>query len=180
MKSSRGFTIVELLIVIVVIGILAAITIVAFNGVQQRARNSARVAEAGQWQKILRAYYTLNGQYPFSTGGVCLGEGYPRYASSGDASTGSCWDANLTTSRFFENAAVNTELAKIGTLPKSNRDPILGANGTTQRLGFTATWSGTNLVIIYFLEGDSSSTCPLGVRNWNDAKSYRCDITLTT
>ena len=37
---SRGFTIVELLIVIVVIGILAAITIVAFNGVQQRAKDS--------------------------------------------------------------------------------------------------------------------------------------------
>jgi len=37
MKTSRGFTIVELLIVIVVIGILAAIVIVAFNGVQNRA-----------------------------------------------------------------------------------------------------------------------------------------------
>jgi prepilin-type N-terminal cleavage/methylation domain-containing protein len=35
--NRRGFTIVELLIVIVVIGILAAITIVAYNGIQQRA-----------------------------------------------------------------------------------------------------------------------------------------------
>jgi len=38
--AKAGFTIVELLIVIVVIAILAAITIVAFNGVQTRARNS--------------------------------------------------------------------------------------------------------------------------------------------
>lgn len=37
-QTQKGFTIVELLIVIVVIGILAAITIIAFNGVQERAR----------------------------------------------------------------------------------------------------------------------------------------------
>lgn len=41
-KQNSGFTIVELLIVIVVIGILAAITIVAYNGVQQRARDMTR------------------------------------------------------------------------------------------------------------------------------------------
>lgn len=40
-KQQAGFTIVELLIVIVVIGILAAITIVAYNGIQDRARVSA-------------------------------------------------------------------------------------------------------------------------------------------
>lgn len=37
-RNVRGFTIVELLIVIVVIAILAAITIVTFNGIQERAR----------------------------------------------------------------------------------------------------------------------------------------------
>lgn len=41
-KTQKGFTIVELLIVIVVIGILAAITIVAYNGIQDRA-NTAKI-----------------------------------------------------------------------------------------------------------------------------------------
>lgn len=40
-RSKSGFTIVELLIVIVVIGILAAIIVAAFNGVQNRSRNAS-------------------------------------------------------------------------------------------------------------------------------------------
>lgn len=59
-KTSYGFTIVELLIVIVVIGILAAITIVAFNGVQQRSRDAAVKAAASQAARKIEAYKVLN------------------------------------------------------------------------------------------------------------------------
>lgn len=56
LKTDRGFTIVELLIVIVVIAILAAITIVAFNGVQQRARDAERASDVAAIAKALSAY----------------------------------------------------------------------------------------------------------------------------
>lgn len=59
-----GFTIVELLIVIVVIAILAAITIVAYNGIQQRARDSDRTADITAVQKALELYRVDNGNYP--------------------------------------------------------------------------------------------------------------------
>lgn len=60
----RGFTIVELLIVIVVIAILASVTIVAFNGVQQRSRDARRVADANSVRKALEIYKFQNGRYP--------------------------------------------------------------------------------------------------------------------
>lgn len=54
--NSTGFTIVELLIVIVVIGILAAITIVAYNGIQSRARASSVSAALSQAANKLAVY----------------------------------------------------------------------------------------------------------------------------
>jgi len=64
-RRNTGFTIVELLIVIVVIGILAAITIVAFNGVQNKARQASVQAATTQANKKILAYAALNSdQYP--------------------------------------------------------------------------------------------------------------------
>jgi prepilin-type N-terminal cleavage/methylation domain-containing protein len=62
--TQRGFTIVELLIVIVVIGILAAITIVAYNGVQNRAHAASAQADATNTAKLLATTYATNGSYP--------------------------------------------------------------------------------------------------------------------
>ncbi len=63
-KQTRGFTIVELLIVIVVIAILAAITIVAYNGIQNRARSSALSSDVLQGAKALEQAKVVDGIYP--------------------------------------------------------------------------------------------------------------------
>jgi len=64
MKKDHGFTIVELLIVIVVIAILAAITIVAYNGVQNRARDTNNKTDAVSLVKVAEAVNADLGAYP--------------------------------------------------------------------------------------------------------------------
>lgn len=72
-KSKSGFTIVELLIVIVVIGVLASITIVAYNGFQARAIKARRLSDMSTIVKALNLYKIQTGSYPVtqsnSTGG---------------------------------------------------------------------------------------------------------------
>lgn len=69
-KNKQGFTIVELLIVIVVIGILAALVLNSFRGVQERARDTERRTDIGSVATQLEVYYTDNGGYPTFTGEV--------------------------------------------------------------------------------------------------------------
>jgi len=66
-KQNKGFTIVELLIVIVVIGILAGLVITTYNGIQQKARNTERTTDLKTFQSQLEAYYAQNARYPSST-----------------------------------------------------------------------------------------------------------------
>ncbi|MEO8104840.1 MAG: prepilin-type N-terminal cleavage/methylation domain-containing protein [Candidatus Saccharibacteria bacterium] len=66
-KRQSGFTIVELLIVIVVIGILAALVITTYGGIQSKARNSKRQVDLQSLQTQIEAFYSQNGFYPSLT-----------------------------------------------------------------------------------------------------------------
>lgn len=63
-NKNKGFTIVELLIVIVVIGILATLVIVTFTGIQQKARNSQRQTDINAVDSHVEAFYAQYGFYP--------------------------------------------------------------------------------------------------------------------
>ena len=67
--NTSGCTIVELLIVIVVIGILAAITIVAYNGIQKRATETVLKSDLGQAARQLEVARTTDETYPEGNGG---------------------------------------------------------------------------------------------------------------
>ena len=63
-KYKQGFTIVELLVVIVVIGILAAITIVSYSGVQNKAIVASLQSDLASDAKKMKMYYVEYGHYP--------------------------------------------------------------------------------------------------------------------
>jgi type IV pilus assembly protein PilA len=63
-QQNKGFTIVELLIVIVVIGILALLVITTYAGIQQKARNTKRQTDVSALQTQIEAFYQTSGYYP--------------------------------------------------------------------------------------------------------------------
>lgn len=75
-RYKNGFTLVELLIVIVVIAILAAITIVAYNGIQAKAKLAQQVSEMDKIGKAIQLWSAENGESLGSSGSGYSGKGY--------------------------------------------------------------------------------------------------------
>jgi prepilin-type N-terminal cleavage/methylation domain-containing protein len=155
-QKQAGFTIVELLIVIVVIGILAAITIVAYNGIQQRTSNTSRVTSARSAVNLVRLYMTGTGDYPLAAGGGrCIGTGFPN---------DKCWGTDSPTPAVVD-PAFNAKLAQFGTAPRVTTPSVLIKDwvdyGLWHGLGPVYHYSATRLVdgqskpavIVYFLDG---------------------------
>jgi type II secretion system protein G len=106
LASEHGFTIVEILIVIVIIGILAAITITAYNGTQDRARFTLMRSDLQSIIKALDMYKVDNDRYPNTVG------------QSGCTSNWCGWDQ--ATGNNFITGLSPKYVTKIPQLPDSN------------------------------------------------------------
>ncbi len=147
-KYLSGFTIVELLIVIVVIGILAAITIVAYNGVQQKARNAAQSSVLTQAAKSARIARITGDIYPMAAA-LPTGSGIT-LSISGDAevgtfcitATGSRYDVrNIDQTGAISDGPCDGQSGGTTFCPESS---VMAINGyyCTGTLGLTASLQG--------------------------------------
>jgi prepilin-type N-terminal cleavage/methylation domain-containing protein len=148
-KNKQGFTIVELLVVIVVIGVLASLVVVAYNRISQRAENNKTISAVNQVIKLLGSYKELNnGNYPNGASGLysCIGSDY---------TDGVCYDATSggfgVTARV--SSAFNTALQTVGNLPQASTKKLtMGSNGFVVA---GASFDTGFKLIRYHLEGDN-------------------------
>lgn len=161
--GTRGFTIVELLIVIVVIGILAALVLNSFSQAQAKARNSQTASVVTAYKKAIIAYAVENGSYPI-VGAACLGDGYPDL--NGDGSAGDCWQSP---GYVKESVTLQSRLRPYTGYQKMlpNLKPI--SYGSFSRVGAILQTTSTNTLdgttwpwwILYVMEG-KDARCPVG------------------
>lgn len=147
--SVTGFTIVELLIVIVVIGILAAITIVAFNGVQARAHNAKRVSDLAGIAKAIELYRADNGRYP-----AAVGPGAPSGCLS--APGWNCFGVSGTNTRFLPEQYYPGQLPQDPQFHDSSACDIPN-NSMTRAYWYGVNTEGTGFILGTYIPGLSSS-----------------------
>lgn len=110
--TQRGFTIVELLIVIVVIGILAAITIVAYNGIQTRSQTAKINADLAMINKAIQAARLNSDDSALryitgtaGTAGTCMYKAAGTDLATLNKTTDTCWTQYLSSMQQISNAS---------------------------------------------------------------------------
>ncbi|PLX98079.1 MAG: type II secretion system protein GspG [Desulfuromonas sp.] len=69
-QSEKGFTFIEIMVVVIILGVLAAIVLPKFTGRTQEARINAAESQVGVFATALDAYELDNGGYPTTEQGL--------------------------------------------------------------------------------------------------------------
>ena len=173
-KLMTGFTVVELLITIVVIGLVATITVVAYNGVQNRSRDAVYVSSVSVWEKLFRLEFNLTRKIPGVTENVpfCLGNSVNNFpVVTGKFTAGQCdyqQSGSTTTIRSYNQSIIDQFRTKTdfpnGNLPMFD---VAVAGGVTIRARAVAAYVTYNSAnesydVSLYWKNSKPGTCPKG------------------
>ena len=163
--KNSGFTIVELLIVIVVIGILAAIVIVAYSGISSSANDSVVRNDLKQSYSKIQQFYVLNGRFPTSQNEINQnliatkasyggGNNYYIYCRADNAMVAVV--GRTTNGTGFAYSSEDGAM-KFSSWPGDGNGDLCPAAGIpTSSSGYNATWIGVNGAWMSWFTGTGS------------------------
>jgi len=167
LKIQKGFTLVELLVVISIIALLASIVFASLNSARGKARDARRVADFRQLQTALEFYYDSNNAYPFISG-ICN----PGLNDHGDQW---CRDTRDNSG----NVPIDNWIPGLAPyLPSMPHNPKpYSQSSWPYHYAANPVWAGSTnqrYWLMVMLENTSAITCPASIYIWYDGSSNAC------
>jgi prepilin-type N-terminal cleavage/methylation domain-containing protein len=153
LNNKKGFTLVELLVVISIIGILSTFAIVSLNAARIKARDALRKGDMAQIRTALNLYFDEYDEYPPCN---IWDEAEPDFGAN-NVDGADCYNVELTAA-LSSGARPIMPLMPVDPKNKLNKDTANGGESDSLLYRYATDADGSQYVIVYRLETEITDT----------------------